>query len=456
MKLIFLRSCFFFLISLSWQCQAASKDITNDVYVSYIYSAARQAWPALENVWDTQMYRQLRLVVADDNNAWAIDSKSLTKLPYSEIQRRNLPVEYMHYQEIQWTDGRPTIYVSLGASIPPEEKARFQSREESVPELFNVATHEAFHFFVQTNVWKRISPDNNSRATIYPIQVAPRFYRNSIIRSLYATLRGEENGLGHARYWFDKWKGLYPDDASHIRQTDIYEGSARYIEIAAEIIAEGKSFNTSGFQNALINKMSADVNFIRTQSDSESYSIGALSGFIMNMKNLKWQPSVVKGMPPLDVLLESTLPIKPQADKKLEAEVNEEVNKIRSNFGSAIDNFYKAYYYPNVVKIFVSSELSGSFSLSGGFFRTKKIPHDLMVGVSSSANWTEGSYSVEEVVAASIDNFPGFRGKKGFLILYAGKLPASDKGRLVLKTGKMSLNIPYPVGVEESRIIYLP
>jgi hypothetical protein len=100
--------------------------------------------------------------------------------------------------------------------------------------------------------------------------------------------------------------------------------------------------------------------------------------------------------------------------------------------------------------------LSGSYSLSDGFFRTKTIPHDLMVGFSSSANWTDGSYSVKEVVAAAIDNSPDYRGKRGFLILYAGKIPPSEKGRLVLKTGKLSLNIPYPNDIEKSHIVYLP
>lgn len=456
MKLNLLRSCVFCLVSLSGAGQAAGKDITTEAYVNSIYSATRQAWPVLENVWDTHVYRQLRLIVADDHNAWAVDSKSLTKLPYSEILWRHLPVEYMHYQEIQWPDGRPTIYVSLGATLPPEEIARFQSEKDPVPTLFNVATHEAFHFFVQANVWKRISAGNDSRATLYPVQVTPRFYRNSIIRSLYATLQGDQNGLGHARYWYDLWKKLYPDDASRIRQTDIDEGSARYIEIAAEIIAKGNIFNTAEFQHALINKMKDEVNFIHTQSDSESYPIGALSGFILNMKNLKWQSSVVQGMPPLDILLGSIPPITQQADIKLDTEVNKEVNKISNKVGTAIDNFSKAYNYPNVIKIFVSSELSGSYSLSDGFFRTKTIPHDLMVGLSSSANWKDGSYSVKEVVAAAIDNSPDYRGKRGFLILYAGKLPPSVKGRLVLKTGKLSLNIPYPDGIEKSHIVYLP
>jgi len=49
------------------------------------------------------------------------------------------------------------------------------------------------------------------------------------------------------QFWFNQRKKLYPDDASHIRQTDIYEGGAWYVEIDAKIIAEGKRFNISEF-----------------------------------------------------------------------------------------------------------------------------------------------------------------------------------------------------------------
>jgi hypothetical protein len=456
MKLNLFRSCIFCFISLSGTSLAANKNITTEVYVNSVYSAIRQAWPELEKVWDTHVYRKLRLIVADDHNAWAVDSRSLTKLPYSEIQQRHLPVEYMHYQKIQWPDGRPTIYVSLGATLPPEEKARFHSEKDPVPAIFGIATHEAFHFFVQAKTWQREVPENKSRATPYPVQATPRLYRNSIIRALYTALQGDPYGLGHARYWFELWKTLYPDDASRIRQSDADEGSARYVEVAAEIIAQGKRFNTAEFQHALINKMKDDACFIYTQSDSESYPIGVLAGVILNMNNIKWQPGVQQGIPPLDILLEKTRPITQQVDNKLDSEVNQRVNKLNNKIGTAIDNFRKAYNHPRVIKIFVSSELSGSYSLSDGFFRIKSVPYDLMVGLNSSSDWPGGYYSVKNVVAAAIDNSSDFRGKSGFLILYAGKLPSDNKGRLILKTEKLSLNIPYSDAIEKTRGIYLP
>ncbi|HHR6039197.1 TPA: hypothetical protein ACS70C_003626 [Providencia alcalifaciens] len=445
-----LKMCTYCLILFSSQGKIVNKEITTEAYVNSIYSATHKAWPELEKVWDTDVYRKLRLIVADNHNAWAIDSKSLTKISYNEVQKRHLPVEYMFYKEIKWSDGRPTIYVSLGATLPPEEKARFQSEKNPVPMLFNVATHEAFHFFVQD---KNISPD--LRATYYPVQVTPRLYRNHIIRSLYAALRGDKNGLGHARYWFDLWRKKYPNDVSQINKNDIYEGSARYIEIAAEIMAQGESFNTTGFQHALIEKMKDDANDIYITSDSESYSIGALSGFILNMNNIRWQSKVEEGIPPLDILLKNIQPIKELADNKLEININQEINKINNKISTPIEDFGNAYNHPEVIKIFISSNLSGSYSVSEGFFHIKTVPYDLMVGLNSSAQWLGGSYNIKDSVAAVIDKSSDYGGKRGFLILYTGKLPLSKNGRLVLNTEKLSLNIPYPYNLEKTGVIHL-
>ena len=456
MKSNLLRSCVLCLITLSGAVQADSKDITTEAYVNSIYSAVRKTWPVLEQVWDTHVYRQLRLIVADDQNAWAIDSKSLMKIPYKELQHHHLPGEFTDYKEIKWPDGRPTIYFSLGKTLPLEEKARFRTENNPVPSVFSLATHEAFHFFVQTDAWKKTASGNDSRSSPFPVQAAPIIYRNSIIRSLYAALQGDKNGLGHARYWSDQWKKFYPEDANRIRENDILEGSARYIEVAAEIIAKGHSFNSAEFRKAVINEMAKAAEGVFNSSDSQSYPIGALAGFLLNMKNVKWQSDVVLGVPPLDILLRRVMPITQQADNKLENEVNKVVNKINNELGVPIDTFSKAYRSPYVTKIFVDSAWAGSYGVSGGFFRTKDIPHDLLVGVSSSANWAGGSFSVKEAVAMSIDKSAEYKGKQGFVLLYAGKLPPNKNGRLVLKTEKLSLDIKYPEDVEKTHIIYLP
>lgn len=443
----------FCMISLPGLSQADNADITAEEYVKHIFAATSRAWPELEKTWNTTAFRNIRLIVADSHDAWAVDSKNLIKIPYSEVQQRHLAVEYMNYQEIQWPDGRPTIYVSMGPSLPEEEKARFRSEKKPVPELFNVATHEAFHYFVQADAWERGAQSTYTRATTYPVQATPRFYRNNIIRALYASLQGDPAGLGHARYWSNLWKERYHDEASRIRQTDVEEGSARYIEIAAEIIAQGIHFNTPEFQHAVTDKIKDEANIVYTSADSESYIIGALAGFILNTRNVEWQSDVEQGIPPLDILLKDVTAIKERADETLRTDVNQQVSEINNT--TDIDNFVRAYKYPGVIRILVDSNLSGSYEL-GGFFRTNAIPYDLMTGVSSSANWPGGSYSIKESVAAAIDGeAPGYHGKKGLLFLYAGKIPPADNGRLILNTKRLSLDIPYPENIEKTKMIYL-
>lgn len=452
---LFLLTIISLIVIFSSPFSQAEGNIKNEAYVKSIFSATRKAWPVLEKVWETDLYRKLRLVVADDKNAWAIDSENLIKIPYSEIQQRNLSVEYMHYQVIQWPDGRPTLYVGLGTKLPYAEESRFQSERNPVPEIFNVATHEAFHFFVQQNIWRKTESDDDSRATPFPVQAAERYYRNSIIRALYAALDGTENSLGHARYWFDLWKKLHPEDARLIRQTDIIEGSAKYIEVIAEVISQGNILDTMEFQYAFTRKIKDDAISIHTQSDSESYVIGALSGFILNMKERGWQSRVAQGTPPLDILLENTRPVAQEGDKKVASELEHEIKRMNTKLASAIDNFDKAYHYAGATRILICSELSGSYSISQGFFRTESIPHDLMVGLDSSAVWADGSYSLKQVVAAEIHNYSVCKDGDGFMIIYPGRIPPAKDGRLILSTSKISLNIPYPENIDTNRTIHL-
>jgi len=444
------------IVIFSSSSSQAEVNLKNEAYVESIFSATRKAWPALEKVWETDIFRKLRLVVADDKNAWAIDSQTLIKIPYSEIQRRNLSIEYMHYQIIQWPDGRPTLYVSLGTKLPYEEELRLQNEKNPVPEIFNVATHEAFHFFVQDETWKRTGSDNVSRATPFPVQAAGRYYRNSIIRALYAALEGTENSLGHARYWFDLWKELYPEDARRIRQTDINEGSAKYIEIIAEIISQGSNIDTIEFRHAFTRKMKDDATLIHTQSDTESYVIGALSGFILNMKEREWQSRVAQGTPPLDILLENVPPVVQQRDREIGIMLRKKINEINSTLASAIDRFEQAYHYRGATRILICSSLSGSYSISHGFFRSEKIPYDLMVGLDSSATWPGGSYSLQQVVAAEINNPSVCNDTGGLMVIYPGRIPPAKDGRLILNTNKISLNIPYPENIDTKREIQLP
>lgn len=454
MKLTLLRTCIFCIIGLSGTSLASQKVINVEDYVDSVYLATSKTWPLLEKVWDTPVYRKLRIVIADDHNAWAIDSKSLLKIPYSEIVHRHLPVEFMHYQDIEWSDGRPTLYISMGASLPLDEIKRFQTEQNPVPLLFNIATHEAFHCYVQQGKWRKEMVDKDSRATPYPIESAPRFYRNSIIRSLYSALQDNPKGLGQARYWFDQWKKQYPDEAERIRQIDVKEGSARYIETAAEIIAKGKEFNTSEFRLALHQKFRDEENIISTTADTESYLIGAMAGFILDRKKTPWQALVTQGTPPLDILIRDVKPIIQQADSNLKHAVEREITKENKTSAAAIESFSQAWHYPAAIKFFISFERSGSYSV-GNHFRTKTIPYNLMTDFSSSAVWPGGSYSIKQGVAALVENDADFRNKNGFFILYTDKLPAPKGGRLIINTEKLKLNIPYPENINQSGTIYL-
>jgi len=84
----------------------------------------------------------------------------------------------------------------------------------------------------------------------------------------------------------------------------------------------------------------------------------------------------------------------------------------------------------------------------------REIPYDLMVGLSSEAVWPSGHYRFNSVTAAAIDATTATT-QHQFLVLYAGKLPASNKGRLKIMNAEMSLDIPYPADVGKTHTIHL-
>lgn len=428
-----------------------SKEITTEEYVNTLYSAIQRTWPALENLWDTTLYQQLRLIIADDRKAWSVDSRCLISIPYNEIQKLYLPVEYGNFQPLHWSDNRPTLFISLGVTLPPEEKARFQSTVTPVPYILRLATHEAFHFFVQKNGWA--DPQSSSRATIYPAQSSPRMYRNSIIWSLFAALKGDDRKLAHARYWYDLWNAQYPDDAKRIRHIDIVEGTARYVELAAEVIAQGHPLHTERYTQALVEVIKGEISILSIEADTESYAIGALSGFIMDIKKMSWQNDVIKGTPPLELLLRNVHPVKADADKNMEKEIKSNIIRKNNKFCSAIDSFVKAYNKSDVIKIMLNAKNFGSFTVQGGFFHVKEIPDDLIVGISLGAKWSDGCYTVNDAVGVSVDISTKGGVMPDIMVLYTGKLPAPVKGRLYLNTEHLSLDIPYPADADKTHLI---
>lgn len=423
----------------------------NAEYVDAVRLAVQKVWPRLNTVWGTDIYNDLRLVMADKEQAWAIDSKSIISIPYEEIKKRSLPVEFMYFKKIDWSDKRPTLFVSMGEFLPTDEGTVFRSEGRSIPFLFNLATHEAFHYFVQDNIWKKAEGGKITRATPFPLEATPRLYRNSIIHALYASLRGEPDGLAHARYWYELWMKHYPEEVMNIRQTDIDEGTARYVELSAEVMAKDAPLDSPMFDHLIMEKLNSDGHSLYTSADSESYIIGAMAGFILNREKINWQPRVISGKTPLELIMENVSPVKQAPDRNLEKKLDDYSERENKLIRHDMIEISKNYRNPKIIKFFISSNNSGSMSVNGGFYRIKEIPHDVILGLSMSGRLPYGHYAIKNMPAVSVDGRQGKNG--GIMVFYNEKLPGSVNGRLHINTKNLFIDIPYPSITEKNRII---
>jgi hypothetical protein len=72
-------------------------------------------------------------------------------------------------------------------------------------------------------------------STAYPFEWEPRLYRRMMFDNLKRFLEHEHPlDLGRASYWYDLWA----QDAFERRDTDGYEGTAKYVDRLAEVVWE--------------------------------------------------------------------------------------------------------------------------------------------------------------------------------------------------------------------------
>ncbi|MCZ4057928.1 hypothetical protein O3W44_00810 [Pantoea sp. LMR881] len=168
-------SLMLFLLSCKTQDEVTS---INEKYAQSIFESAQNAWPQLNKAWENNLYQQLRLIVADKENAWAIDDSSIVKIPYEEITKRNLPVEYFHYQQIEWSDKRPTLYMSLGRLCLQRKKRGF--RRVAYPKFSMVLSMKPFIFLFMKN-----GSYPQQRIILEQRSIPPRLHHDSIETVLF-------------------------------------------------------------------------------------------------------------------------------------------------------------------------------------------------------------------------------------------------------------------------------
>lgn len=192
----------------------------------------------------------------------------------------------------------------------------------SVDSIFKLGVHEGFHICDQSTKesWPHdlIShSENMSRINSYPTNAEPRQMRYKLKTALREALKQNspdvrQKYLEEAAYWHKEYKAKYGAKEPY-KGTDLYEGTARYVDLVANKIDCSKSLDSSTLasvsKEAVLQGISEDP---EPTVDSESYALGALSGALLDQQRvLDWKTkSASKGVSPLDQLLDSLNPKK--------------------------------------------------------------------------------------------------------------------------------------------------
>lgn len=435
-----------------WMTGCAAREsmtISKDAYVAQMASAVAVAWPSLARQpgmeSETEFFSSAQILVYDGIQAWLVDSAGYKKIDSASVKALDLPYGYGAFDKVDWQD-RPTVYMGLGEEIPSEEIERVTGASAGVPYLFLLATHEAFHFYGQKG-WPVNTDADDSRATLYPAQIPPRQYRNQLIRNLIAASQGESDAFGKARYWYGRWKAEYPAEVRRIFFTDVSEGTAQYIETLAELMAEGYAQYSASWDRAVTERLSKNDKKTKISIDQESYTLGTLTGNLLDRLGTGWWRSAVQGANPLEILLSRFKAVPDAGDASLDMKIQEVLERRNQELQPVIGAFVDRVGDFGTLRLLVPmASLAGSIEV-GEQYKVAGFADEIFVDYSARFATVRGSINVVGITTAITVVESCSNQLSSFLVLLfpEGELPAAIGGRLQMKKDGVDIDVPYPV-----------
>lgn len=264
-------------------------------YLEGVSQLVKSQWPQVIRIWPKMDYTKTNLLIISINHNdgiaryWLINVNGLREVTADEIGP--LPQPAVENYAIAKILGRNGVIITLDSKKLPK-------RHE---DIFRLATHELVHGWYQAEIKPPAGAD--SRHTPYPLDYRPRLYRYMAIRSLQQAVRQPKESfhLCYAKYWFDKWQHEYKDEYQKIKNTDISEGSASYIENMSVVIEKDKTLQQ--VQNKLLPILNTTPD--QTSSlDDESYLLGDVAGVLLDVYQPQWKHTFYQNaIPPAELLL---------------------------------------------------------------------------------------------------------------------------------------------------------
>ena len=369
-----------------------SNDISFNGYVDEVSKLVKLNWPAMNKVWPGYDYTEHNFLIfyldeeGDVKEAKLLnihENRALKKTEYENIT----PPNPEGYDQIQF-QGKPSIVMSVDDAV--------MQAENSVNELYKTATHEMVHFYYQKDVQ---ASAGSSRSQIYPIESSPRILRRMLYTRLIQAFENpgkQDEYLGKAKFWLDKYNDEFKREADSIRATDIAEATARYTENLGMFI--GKNLSKEDLRKEADKFIRKEQIFIA--ADRESYEIGYVAALIFDEKNPNWKEkyySTGKGIP--EVLLENTTPISDKPDKKIVDKITKEVDSTNKAAKDKLKDIIAAKDNTGIPLLHLDiSQVSKSF-YAESMFKYKDL--SVMAGYSSKFNINGKSIEIKNTAIIS-------------------------------------------------------
>lgn len=301
-------------------------------FVENVGNLVKTNWPHMDKVWPGYNYNDHNFVLfyLDDEgenvkDAWLLSSTGTRKLEEKEFSGIT-PPSPGGYSQIKF-EGKESIAMSIDD---------FEiNQEDSVGQLYRTATHELVHFNYQDKI---VLDGESNRYQVFPIDKEPRLVRRMLFTRLIEAFENPDNEdeyLGKAKFWLDKYNTEHKEEANMIRATDIAEATARYSENLSMVIGKNLS------PEEQTKEVEKDImrTEIFTSADTESYELGYVAALVLDRKSPDWKNNFYEtGKNVEEVLLENVKPIEDTVDSKIEDELSKEINTVNEEVEKALEN----------------------------------------------------------------------------------------------------------------------
>lgn len=378
-------------------------------FLQELQRSVAKVWPRTGEIWPGVDFSQHVLLISTGDRTWAVDRAGVTEAPLDQVKHPE--AGGFRFQQL---DGRNAVVLS----------ARGDEPAEVAPMMFELASHESFHEYVQQS-WPSLQQlqGTGGRGERYPLRAEPRVFRTQLANELIAAWAEPTNRAGHLSYadhWQVQWAQRYADEEVQLRATDISEGTAEYFGLRCAAMAA----DTVPLLKPLNDK----------NKQYESYAIGAAALLVADQTGQSIKEMLSQeARTPAAALLAEVEPAEQAVPEDLRRRIETQTEAENEALGAEIEPIIQAYREKRPLLAVPSSALAGSFS-PGGFFTADEVPGTIATATDAAFDLSSGLLQIAGMTVVLDQNEfrfpidldqPGIRVSDDKLLIETGNMRGS-------------------------------